>query len=99
MLLVPIESLLPLRVNTAVADEPDAVSVAVPSEAVPTVKVTMPVGAVVPLAGLTVAVNCVVAVDAMLTGLAARVVVVATAGVVTVTVVDAVELEKFPVGA
>lgn len=98
MLLAPIESLLPLTVSTAVPEEPDVVSVAVPNDAVPAVKVTVPLGAVVPLAGFTVAVICVEAVDAMLTGLAARVVVVATAGVVTVTVVDAVELEKFPLG-
>jgi hypothetical protein len=98
MLLTPTESLLPLRVSTAVADEPEAVSVAVPNEGVPAVKVTVPVGAVLPLAGFTVAVNCVVAVDAMVRGLAARVVVVATAGAVTVAVVDAVVLEKFPVG-
>jgi hypothetical protein len=98
MLLAPIESLLPLRVSTAVAVEPDAASVAVPREAVPAVNVTLPVGAVLPLAGFTVAVNCVVAVDAMVRGLAASVVAVATAGAVTVTVVDAVALEKFPVG-
>lgn len=84
--MAPIESLPPLTVNTAVAVEPDATSVAVPNEAVPAVNVTLPVGAVFPLTGFTVAVNCVVPVVAILTGLAAAVVVVATAGPTSVMV-------------
>jgi hypothetical protein len=86
MLLAPIESLLPLTVSTAVAVEPEAVSVVVPNEVLPAVNVTLPAGAVVPLAAFTVAVNCVVPVAAKLAGLAAAVVVVATAGPTTVTV-------------
>jgi hypothetical protein len=58
------------------------------------VKVTVPVGNVVPLAGFTEAVITVLAVEAMLEGLAETVVVVWTAEDVTLTVVEAVELVK-----
>jgi len=89
--LLPVASALPATVNVAVALLPDAVNVPVPSDLVPKVKVTVPVGAVVPLAGFTVAVITVLAVEAMPAGLAEAVVVVATAGTVTVTAVVPVE--------
>jgi hypothetical protein len=58
----------------------------------------MPVGAAVPLAAFMVAVNWVVADEAMPAGLAVNVVAVLIAGAVTVTTADPLELAKFPVG-
>lgn len=70
----------------------DAASVAVPSEVVPARNVSVPVGAALPLAGVTVAVNWRVAVDGRLAGVAITMVLVATGAPVTVTVAVAVEL-------
>lgn len=84
-MLLPGVRLLAFTVKVAVAVDPEAVSIPDPRETFPAVKVTLPVGAVVPLAGFTVAVNCVVAVWAMLAGLAASVVVVAICGEVATT--------------
>lgn len=67
---------------------------ALPSVFPPTVKVTVPVGKVVPLAGFTEAVTTVLAVEAMVAGIAETLVVVAMAEDVTLTVVEAVELVK-----
>jgi hypothetical protein len=90
--LLPIARLLPLTARVA----PDAVNGKVPSVVFPSANVTLSVGTAVPLAGFTVAVSCVVAVDAMLAGFAVTDVVVETAGVVTVTDTVALELEKLP---
>jgi hypothetical protein len=68
---------------------PKIVSAAVPSEAPPTVKVTVPEGALVPLAAFTVAVRTVVALCAILAGFAARVGVVEASGAATFTVTAA----------
>jgi len=57
MVLLPAVRLLPLTVTVAVEFPPEAASAAVPRDAPPNVKVTLPVGAAAPLAGLTVAVN------------------------------------------
>jgi hypothetical protein len=61
MLLLPALNLLPGTLNTAVAvapvAAPVAVKVALPSEVVPIANVTLPAGAALPLAALTVAVN------------------------------------------
>jgi hypothetical protein len=54
---LPGARLLPFTVRLAMAVAPEATSVAVPSETVPAVKVTLPVGAALPLAAFTVAVN------------------------------------------
>jgi hypothetical protein len=94
MVLLPATRALPATVKVAVALEPDAVRVPVPSDFEPSVKVTVPVGAVVPLAGLTVAVRTVLAVELMLAGFAETVVVVPTAGTVTVTVVFPLDAVK-----
>jgi len=59
---------------------------AAPSNVLPSVKETEPVGMLPPLLALTVAVNVVLPPTVMLVGLAVTVVVVATAGTVTVTV-------------
>src|SRR5580700_12297286 len=102
MLFAPIASLLALTLSTAVAPpEPEAgaPSVAVPSTLVPAEKLTEPVGGTLPLAGVTVAVNCAVPADATLAALAVATVFVATGVAVTVTVVAAVEILKLPVGA
>lgn len=64
---------MPFTVSVAV----DAETVAVPSVVLPTVKVTVPVGAEVPLAGFTVAVSTVLAEEEKLGGLAVTLVVVA----------------------
>lgn len=79
--------------------EPDAVNVPVPNVTVPRVKVTVPVGAVIPLAGFTVAVRTVLAVGAMLVGLADKAVVVDTGGAVTVTAVVPLDALKDVVAA
>jgi hypothetical protein len=92
--LLPVASALPATVNVATPFEPDAVNVPVPRDVVPDEKVTVPVGAFVPLAGLTVAVISVLAVELMLVGLAETVVVVATDAAVTVTVAVPLELVK-----
>jgi hypothetical protein len=93
IVLFPMARLLPLTVTLAVEPE----TVADPRAVLPTVKVTLPVGVVLPLAAFTVAVNTVLAEDAMLAGFAATVVAVATgADVVTVTV--PVEPRNVPVG-
>ena len=93
--LLPPARLLPFTINAAVAVAPEPASVAVPSVMFPAEKVTLPAGVTLPLAALTVAVNCVVALCAILAGLAASVVAVATGGAVTTTVTepdDAVKL-------
>ena len=64
--LLPGARVAPLTVSTAFAVEPDAISATDPSEAVPAAKTKLPVGGFVPLTGVTVAVNCVVALCAML---------------------------------
>lgn len=79
---------------TASAAAPVPESVAVPKVTVPAVNVTDPVGTAVPEAGFTVAVTCVLALDAMLVGLAATVVVVATGVPVTTSVIDVDEAAK-----
>ena len=83
--LVPTARPLPFTFNVAVSVPPVVASVAVPREVVPSLKETVPVGEAVPEAGLMVAVNCVVPVDAMLVGFAVVAMVVATGGTVTLT--------------
>src|ERR1700722_6892064 len=104
MLLPPVASLAPETLSVAVAPVLAAVADAVargtvPSAVLTTENVTLPAGEAPPLAGVTVAVNCVLPAAAMLTGLAVMLVVVATGDPVTVTVVEAVEAPKLPVGA
>ena len=100
MLFAPAASLLALTLSIAVAAPPEAVAgaprVAVPSTVVPAEKLTEPVGGTLPLAGVTVAVNCAVPVDATLAAPTVATVLVATGATVTVTVADAVELLKLP---
>ena len=73
MVSVPEASALPLRLNIAVALLPDATTATVPKFFVPCVKVTLPVGEVVPVAGFTVATRVVLVVLVRLVGLAVRV--------------------------
>ncbi len=88
MTLAPAARLLPFMVKAAVAFEPEAVSVAEPSEVLPKVKVTLPVGAVLPDAGVSATDTCDVP-------LAVAVSVVATIdGAVTVTVAEPVDPAK-----
>ena len=89
----PAGSWLPLTVKAAVALEPAAVRVTVPRVVAPTVKVTVPVGAVVPLAGFTMAVRTVVelAVERLVELADREVVVLTGVGAVTVTVAVALE--------
>jgi len=94
MLLLPTLNLLPATLNTAAAVLPVAVNRALPSEVFPIANVTLPAGAELPLAALTVAVNWVVALCAMAAGLAVSAVVVATAGAVTTTVTEPVDAAK-----
>ena len=86
----------PYTVSVALAVPPLPDSVALPRVVLPSLKAMVPAGATVPLAALTVAVSAVDPADAMVEGLAATDVVVATAGAVTVTVVEPLELAKFP---
>lgn len=79
----PTARLAPLTVSAAL---PDA-SVPVPSVVVPSEKVMVPVGRVDPEAAFTVAVRTVEAVCANVAGFAEITVVVAIAGIVTVTIV------------
>ena len=79
-----------MTVSVAVALDPDAVKLAEPRFLFPRVKVTVPVGAIVPVTGVTVAVRTG---EALALELVETVVVVAT-GAVTVTVVVAVEPVK-----
>src|SRR5271157_2538816 len=83
-----------VNIAEAVPLEPD--SAALPRVVLPSEKVTLPVGKDAPLTAFTVAVSCVDAVDAMAAGEATTDVVV-VAGALTATVVEALELKKFPV--
>jgi hypothetical protein len=102
---VPTGRLPPFSVKVAVETPPEPASVAVPSEigpaavAVPNENVRLPAGATVPVAAFTVTLNCVDALWAMLAGLAVTVVVVATAGLVTITTTDPEEAAKTPLPA
>jgi hypothetical protein len=93
--LVPVANALAFTLSEAV---PAAEREAVPKLLLPRLNVTVPVGAALPLAALTVAVSDVDPVVLMDVGLAVRVVVVATTGMVTVTVAAAVDVAKLPVG-
>ena len=93
MVLAPDTSFDPSTVSFATPLE----SVPVPSVVAPTAKVTVPVGVLLPLTALTVAVTTVDEVDAIVVGLAATVVVVAI-GAVTVTVAEPLDAAKFPAG-
>jgi hypothetical protein len=92
-MLLPIVRLLPFTVSPAVPFDKGTE----PRSVFPIVKLTLPVGGVVPVAGLTEAVRTVVAVEAMLVGATVKLVVVATPGAVTLTVTKPVELTKLPV--
>jgi hypothetical protein len=87
MALFPVFNWLALTGSDAVAVPPEPARLAVPSNVLPSVKETEPVGVALPLAAFTVAVSVVVLPAAMLAGLAATVVVVATVKL-TVTVPD-----------
>ena len=93
----PFVSLEAFNVKDAVAIAPDAVSDSVPSVAPPSLKVKVPMGAELPLAGVTVAVSWESPFAGMLKGLAAMAVVVAMLAGVTVTVAEALEFVKVPV--
>jgi len=96
--LAPPTRLEPFTVKVVEDVDPEAFSKAVPRTVLPAEKVTLPVGATVPEAGLTVAVRTVDAVAAILAGAAVATMVVAGRAGVTVTVTAAeVELTKFPV--
>ena len=82
---MPATRLEPWTVSVAVAFAPEAVNCAEPSDVDPAVKLTVPLGAVVPLAGWTVTVSVVLADDRMLVGFALTAVVVAMGVGVTVT--------------
>jgi hypothetical protein len=66
--------------------------VAEPSEVLPFVKFTVPPGVLLPVAGVTIAVNCVDALGARVGGLADRAVPVATKTALTVTETVPVEV-------
>ena len=77
MTLLPDASWLALAVSVAVALPPEPESVPVPSDVLPEVKFTVPVGDVVPVLALTVAVSDVVPVAPMVEGFAVTLVDVA----------------------
>jgi hypothetical protein len=86
--LVPRVSLVPATVNAAEAIPEETVNGAVPKAELPRKKLTVPDGSAAPLAGLTNAVTVVFAFWAMVGGVAATVVVVATVGALTVTIAE-----------
>ena len=94
-MLLPALSLLPSTLSEAEAIPPDAANVALPSETLPSVKLTVPVGSALPEAGRTSAVIVVAALCAMLGGFAAAVTVVLTRGAVTLTTTDAADPLNF----
>jgi hypothetical protein len=100
MLSLPTARLVPFTVRDAAAVAPEATSVAEPRETFPAMNIIVPVGAALPLAGVTVAVNTVEALWEMLAGLAATVAVVAVRGAVTNTVIEVdAEAVKLPAPA
>jgi hypothetical protein len=80
MLFAPIASWLPNTLSDALAEPPDPERFAVPKVIEPAVKVTDPVGLVVPALALTVAVSVVEEVIESAAGFAANVVVVPLTG-------------------
>jgi hypothetical protein len=78
MTLFPVLNWLALTVREAVAVPPEPERLPVPSDVLPSVKVTEPVGVALPLAAVTVAVSAVLLLAVMLAGAAVTVVVVAT---------------------
>ena len=98
-MLLPVARPLPLPVKVADEVDPEAISVTVPSVLPPTENVTLPVGAVLPLPGFTVATSRVVPVVTMLVGLAVTVVVVVTVVDVIVTATEADETAKSAPGS
>ena len=92
----PIARRLAFTASVAVDVAPETDSVAVPSVVLPVEKVTLPVGAALPLAGFTVASSWVAAVDGSIEGFAVTDVVVLKADPVTAIATDADELAKFP---
>jgi hypothetical protein len=87
--------LLPSTLSEAEAIPPDTVRAALPSETLPNVKLTVPVGGALPDAGRTSAVIVVDALCAMLGGFAAAVIVVLTFGTVTLTTTEAADPLNF----
>ena len=87
MVLLPAFNWLALTVSGAVAVMPEPERLMTPSDLLPSVKETEPVGVMLPAAD-TVAVSWVLPPAVMLVGLAVTVVVVATSGGGTTTVTD-----------
>jgi hypothetical protein len=96
ILLLPETRLVPFTVMEAAATVRDAERVAVPSVPLPRTKETVPVGAILPLDGTTVAVRVVEALEAREDGLAVSDVVVATGACDTITDTEPLEFEKLP---
>lgn len=89
--------MLPARLRTAIPEEPETTSGTLASVVLPDTNVTEPAGVVDPVAGFTVAVRVVCPVVRTAAGAGESIVVVATTGCVTVTVVAAAELAKLAV--
>jgi hypothetical protein len=89
MTLFPAARLAPFTVSAAVALVPETASAAVPREAPPAANEIVPDSPLLPLAAFTVAVRTVVALCAILAGLAATFSVVGTSGAATFTVTAA----------
>ena len=94
MVLFPVFNWLALTVSDAVAVPPEPERLMTPSDVLPSVKATEPVGVVLPLAAFTVAVSAVLPPAGMLVGLAVTVVVVEVDGTLTLTVTDPEEAPK-----
>ena len=73
---LPAVRLVPFTVSTAVDVAPETIAAAEPSDAPPAEKATLPVGGLAPVTAVIFAVNCVVALGAILAGLAVSVMVV-----------------------
>ncbi len=93
----PFTRLPPLNVKEATDVVPDDVSGVDPMVALPSLNETVPVGAAVPLDGVTVAVSCETPSAGILATLAAMTVEVLTLFGVTVTVAAPTEFVKLPV--
>jgi hypothetical protein len=74
--LLPADKLVPFTVRVAVAVDPLGINAAEPRDTPLTVKDTLPAGGFEPVTALTFAVSCVLALCAMLAGLAVSVKVV-----------------------
>src|ERR1019366_4456575 len=94
MVLAPMVNWLPSTESDAVAAPPEPERLAAPNDVLPSVKATEPMGVVLLLPAVTVAVSVVLPLAPMLAGSAVTTVVVAVTGTLTFTATDPEEERK-----